>query len=506
MTTPSTHREFERKVRVTQDFQLAELPSTSLGTPREQIDLRATYHDTDDLSLLRWGVTLRRREGGDDQGWHLKLPVAGSDGSQRDEVHLPLDAGDIGAVPAQFVHIVSPLIGERTLVPLVEVRTARTAYDLLDADLTRRAELVDDIVSITRGGKLADSFRELEVEAVDADDAASRAMVEAVVAELVKHGATPSSVSKAAQALGARAGDPADVPDLPMVSRNALAVDAIRAILARHVRHLILADVAVRRDLPDSVHQCRVAARRLRSTFTAFKALLDTERIELLSEELAWLARELGALRDSEVLLERLLDDADDLEGESRTAATDAISDHLGRRMHAARSSVTAALRSDRHQELIEDLVAMVATPPVTDLAYFPADQALLPVFGEAWNRLTRTIQRLEISSPSTDWHAARIKAKRTRYVAEALVDLFGKPMRKIARELSEVTDALGIHQDAHVAQVELERIARASDGLAAFALGRLHEHEVDSELLVRIEFPGVWKNARRKVKASGLL
>lgn len=506
MTTPSTHREFERKVRVTEDFRLADLPSPSIGAPREQIDLRATYHDTDDLSLLRWGVTLRRREGGEDQGWHLKLPVPGSDGSQRDEVHLPLDAGDIGAVPAQFVHIVSPLIGERTLIPLVEVSTARTAYDLLDADLTRQAELVDDLVTITRGGKLADSFREIEVEAVDADSAASRAMVEAVVTELVGQGATPSSVSKAAQALGDRAGDPADVPDLPMVSRNGLAVDAIRAILARHVRHLILSDVAVRRDLPDSVHQCRVAARRLRSTFTAFKTFLDAERIELLSEELGWLARELGALRDGEVLLERLLDDADDLDGEARAAASEAISDHLNRRMHAARSSVTAALRSDRHQELIEDLVAMVAAPPVTDLAYAPADQALLPVFGEAWKRLARTIGKLEISSPSADWHAARIKAKRTRYLADAMVDLFGKPMRKIARGLSEVTDTLGIHQDAHVAQVELERIARASDGLAAFALGRIHEHEVDAELLVRIEFPDVWKKARRTVKGSGLV
>ena len=78
--------------------------------------------------------------------------------------------------------------------------------------------------------------------------------------------------------------------------------------------------------------------------------------------------------------------------------------------------------------------------------------------------------------------------------------------MRRIAHDLSGVTDALGIHQDAHVAQVELERIARASDGLAAFALGRIHEHEVDSELLIRIEFPDVWKKARRTVKGSGLL
>ena len=38
--------------------------------------LTAAYLDTDDLRLARWRVSLRRREGGTDEGWHLKLPVA----------------------------------------------------------------------------------------------------------------------------------------------------------------------------------------------------------------------------------------------------------------------------------------------------------------------------------------------------------------------------------------------------------------------------------------------
>ena len=52
--------------------------------------MRAVYHDTDSLALFRWGVTLRRREGGSDEGWHMKLPVAGADGSARDELRLEL--------------------------------------------------------------------------------------------------------------------------------------------------------------------------------------------------------------------------------------------------------------------------------------------------------------------------------------------------------------------------------------------------------------------------------
>ena len=44
--------------------------------PEEQT-LEAVYYDTEDLRLAQAGVTLRRRRGGDDAGWHLKLPVGG---------------------------------------------------------------------------------------------------------------------------------------------------------------------------------------------------------------------------------------------------------------------------------------------------------------------------------------------------------------------------------------------------------------------------------------------
>ena len=56
----------------------------SLVGPEEQT-LEAVYFDTEDLRLARAGVTLRRRRGGDDAGWHLKLPAGGD---SRDEVRV----------------------------------------------------------------------------------------------------------------------------------------------------------------------------------------------------------------------------------------------------------------------------------------------------------------------------------------------------------------------------------------------------------------------------------
>ena len=76
----ATVRETERKYEVVDGVELpgwAGLAGVeSLVGPEEQT-LEAVYYDTEDLRLARAGVTLRRRRGGDDAGWHLKLPVGG---------------------------------------------------------------------------------------------------------------------------------------------------------------------------------------------------------------------------------------------------------------------------------------------------------------------------------------------------------------------------------------------------------------------------------------------
>ncbi|MGX6968112.1 CYTH domain-containing protein [Corynebacterium sp. c7Ub_26] len=64
----------------------------------QRFTLSATYYDTPDLQLTRYKITLRRRSGGPDEGWHLKLQ--GMRG--RREVHAPLDAGD--ATDPHHVH------------------------------------------------------------------------------------------------------------------------------------------------------------------------------------------------------------------------------------------------------------------------------------------------------------------------------------------------------------------------------------------------------------------
>ncbi len=511
MTAPVTHREVERKFRVHGLFVLPDLAEAGIpGThvTSAPFDMDAIYHDTRELTLFRWGITLRRREGGADAGWHMKLPVAGADGTTRDEMHVSLEAGAVGSVPGALVGVVSPLLHELPLVPIVTLNTTRTPTVVHSIDGTALVEIVDDVVTVRHDGRVVSVFREVEVEALDSSHPHTHGVMEQVSDLLLSSGAEPSSVSKAASALGPQAAEPPDVPAHPFPSPDGLAVDAIRATLSKHVRHLLMADIGVRRDLPDSVHQLRVAARRLRSALTTFAPLLDEEITAELREELRWLASELGAIRDTEVMIERLDMHAAELADETDTERCRAAIDPLLRlRITAARSSALAALRSDRHQQLVDDLMQAAVNPPVTNAAFVPCADVLPALVGRTWRKLAKSVAGLDLDGPSAPWHEARIKAKRSRYTAEAVEGVFGKPMRRLALALAEVTEVLGDHQDAYVAQTLIRDVAAqaSTDGMTGLSLGLLHEYEAEVEMRDRLRFLDIWADARARAKAAGI-
>ena len=184
MTT--TYREVERKLRVDGLFEIPDLArfcpsvaSVEIGAP---FVLRATYYDTPDLRLFRWRVTLRRRAGGTDEGWHLKLPVDGADAGTRDELRMP---GQGTEVPAELHRIVSALVREAPLQPIVTLRTERAPRILRDADGRARAELVDDrvaVLDVYDTERITMEFREIEVEALaDSSGQPDESMLDEVV-------------------------------------------------------------------------------------------------------------------------------------------------------------------------------------------------------------------------------------------------------------------------------------------------------------------------------------
>ncbi len=495
-------RETEFKFRVNPDFVLPDLDALGFRVSiQPTMTLEADYYDTERTTLLRWGITLRRRSGGADDGWHAKVPVLGADHTTRDEIRVQSHGDD---VPTELVQILTPLLRGEDLVHRAHVTTRRTPRLISSPTDEALVELVDDHVKASGAGIQA-SFRELELELV-ADSPAAHAAVTVIGEQLELSGAVPSSLSKATAALGDPG--PPEVPEFPTVGPDGLAVDALRSVLARHVRHLLTSDIAVRRDLPDSVHQMRVAARRLRSTFSTYRSLLDADAVAPVREDLAWLARELGAVRDTEVIHALLVELGSALsEEEDRHAALGAVDRWFERRMPAARASVMAALRTDRHDQLIEDLIACVGEPPVTDDAFRPVDEVLLPRVRRTWRRLATRVDGLDMAAPDEQWHEVRILAKKARYAAEGLGPVMGKTMLACAGALAKVTDLLGTHQDAHVARTVLRSLASGSETSTqeAFALGMMSQHEAERQRDFRKEFRRLWPDVVHAAHKAGL-
>jgi inorganic triphosphatase YgiF len=200
METPTEHLETELKFEVDPGFLVPDLAGIADGvtvTAPEVELLAASYFDTGDLRLAAAKVTLRRRTGGHDAGWHLKLPVAAD---TRREMQAPLGAA--ATVPPELASLVWPWIQDDSLQVVAELETRRTVRQLTGAGGESLAEVADDEVTgrvSSRGAAQPVTWREIEVELVTGGPE----ILAAARSRLIAAGARPSSsASKLSRLLG----------------------------------------------------------------------------------------------------------------------------------------------------------------------------------------------------------------------------------------------------------------------------------------------------------------
>jgi CHAD domain-containing protein len=461
------------------------------GSGPEQI--RTVYWDTEDLRLARWGCSLRHRDG---RGWTLKLPPLKEGGAlEREEIDRQ---GPAGRVPDELSALVTGYVRGEILHPAVTVRTMRTRVAFADADRTPLGEVVDDEVSVLAGRRIAARFREVEVETHDEDLSA------AAIARLRAAGAgEPILTPKYLRALGPRAADPPELTAATTLPADALVVDVIRNAMAASVIRLLRADAGVRLgEDPEAVHQARVAARRLRSDLRTFRSFLDPSWAGPLREELSWLGGSLGAVRDLDVLADRLAMEVATLAEQDRPAG-----ERLVGRVRAARSvareRMLVDLRSPRYVALLDALVTAASEPVLlAGSAGLLAREAMGAVMARPFAHLSRACEAIDRRSPDEALHAARIRAKRARYAADASAPVFGKEARSLARATGRLQDQLGEHQDAVVASAWLRETARKYPS-TAFVAGLLAAREEEARRRARRAWRSAWKSVRRKEPRS---
>ena len=472
-------REIELKYEIGPDAvlpPLEDLPRVASEDGPDEQKLEAEYYDTEDLRLLRAGVTLRRRRGGKDSGWHLKLPA----GPQtRRELRLPL--GRSGrTVPAELARLVKVYSRGHALAPVARIATVRHVRTLVDEAGISLAEVVADEVSAqTLGASTTIStWREVEVELTGGD----RQLLRAADKRLRRGGLQPAGrtakLERAlADALPAPAGD-----EHPGGRGSAAGV--VLDYVAEQADKLKAYDPSVRRDEPDSVHQMRVTTRRLRSTLQSFGKILPTDDTKHLAGELRWLGHVLGDARDHEVLSERIEAELHQAPVELVMGPVQArVREHFAPLAGQSRKAVLDTLDSERYFALLDELDQLLADPPLGPDAGQPAKKALARAVARTYKRTDKRMQharQAHAGEPTNvALHAARRAAKRARYAAEVATPVYGKQARQFGKQMKKIQSTLGTHQDAVIARNTLREIGIRThlEGENAFTFGLLHEH-----------------------------
>lgn len=445
----------------------------------------AEYADTDDMRLLRWGATLSHERGA---GWRMRDALV--------DTTVP----GIGAgVPPAACDLAFGVARGETVSVRARVRITRRGVDIVGAHGAALAAVRVDEVEVA-GTVLAPASPGTDFTVIRLlwGPAASRKLVGRLTRCVEHLGCTAVAPTWTA----ARSMDAVDtVPEIcrsgagPRSSIAAVVRSALAGSALRLVGHDPLTRVG---DDPEGVHQMRVATRRLRSDTNTFRSLLDPAVVDPLRDELAWLAGLLGAVRDADVLGERLALEVTALSGVDREAGERLLA-RLVEDRAGAREQLLQAMTSGRYARLLDQVVRIAQAPPLVGRTKKKARDvggALVPD-----RSLRRAVARLGPEPGNRALHKVRIRAKRCRYAAEALAPVFGPPAERYAAVMARCQDVVGAHNDAVIAQAWLRRAAALGTRQEAFVAGYLAGRERSLAAAQR----ALWPSLRDEMVAKDL-
>src|SRR5919204_2203370 len=340
-----------------------------------------TYFDTPERRLAAADVTLRRHVENGRSRW--LLDVRGG------EDQLEADGGPVP--PVELTRPLATLLATGELGPVATLRTRRQGRIVRDNGHAVARLLADD-VSILEPRR--DGFGHVSIELVEGGRSDLTTLRETVQ----KAGARKEAVS-VEKSLGL-------VEEALEASVSDDARETVRLALRRQRRALLRHDPGARLGFAEDVHQFRVAARRSRAYLRAARRLFHPTWTSAVQADLRWLGQEVGAVRDLDVLIERLeLERADLDEGDARAAAP--LLKRLRAERSRARERLVGALDSERYAELLD---VLEHGPP----NWVPPTEApdLRALAANEFDRLGE----VDEGASDEDLHALRIRAKRVRY------------------------------------------------------------------------------------------
>lgn len=450
-------REIELKFALTAQIAQDLAADFPWPTGPERVDgLQATYFDTPDQILRQNGLSLRIRKEGEALIQTIKSSAnAGTAFAERGEWSCkmrgqkPVLSGMAAKVLARIPESLRPddSIGKAFTVDVIRHRR-EVVFE------KSRIEIALDFGSIL-AGRRREAFHELELELLEGerDDLFSFALNLCSRVPLRLHMQTKS---ERGFALLSGASEPVKADKI--VLDPAKPVQEAFQRIARGCLFHLSANEAVfwKTKAPETIHQIRVAIRRLRAAMRLFRTFVRDENQGPLKAELRLIAGELGEARDLDVFIAHMLEDA------PQTQDTDflALRQEYEERRARSYDNAAALLASPRFSHAILTLAQWIECGDW--LKAGPDKTPALPKFAarqltRCWKQVRRQIANHKKLDEEAR-HGWRIGVKKLRYACEFFAPLFMGPEaddgpRRALRHLASLQDHLGALNDLAVAR-----------------------------------------------------
>jgi triphosphatase len=436
MTGPPLETELKLDVDVQDGSTIYESLITSFGRPTSHNHLVSTYFDTTGDHLWHAGITLRVRRDGKRRIQTIKVEggkAAGLFSRPEWECDVAGETPDLDLPTAGLLtKLAAATITADTLQKVFTTDVARTIW-LVDSD-GATIEIAHDVGTITTNGR-DDVIHELEFEL-------KKGTCAALFTVAAKIGATvPLRIgvrSKAERGQALRTPDVGEALEAESIAldKDLTTAAGFQSIAGACIRHYRLnEELLLEATDSETLHQCRVALRRLRAALTIFKPILRDPESIALSDRLRTAAALFSDARNIDVLIDRIADPK--------------LLAKLTERRNAIYADLLRAIGADSFRALMLDLVRWISVgswlsemdtaekrgQPITAFAGHVLDR-----YQRCLNRRGNHLDKLDDETR----HKVRIVGKKLGYAADFFGSLFaGKKARRRRRHFLEAIMAL---------------------------------------------------------------
>ncbi|MDP1701038.1 MAG: CYTH and CHAD domain-containing protein [Aestuariivirga sp.] len=445
--------------------RLLDAPLIKTANDLQTENLKATYFDTPSNALRKKGVILRIRKSGDDVPvLGMKAPGAAGDGPfhrKEIEVNSPSLKPNLALFDKTTEKFLWRIIGDQPLAAKFKMEFKRQS-----GLITSGSSVVE--IAVDQGqissGKQRVPLAEVELELVSGNKAD---LIDLAMRLAEDFSLRLDFVSKAEKSFRTLLEEkPAPVKAAPIKSK-ALATfdDAVTAIISNTLAHFVANWACLREsDEPESIHQMRIALRRMRCALSIFNRASPNAGFGALRDNAGHLASAFGPVRNADAIRLSLL--GGPLASTDCPETSGALRAILEKRRVAAYAVARSELESLAATAFVLKVHSFLAR---RDWREAPANgnsrKSKTPTrkfFKAELSRLRACVIKREKAAAVSDQarHKLRIALKNLRYGVD-FFDLFGNGKRRQAykKRMSALQDLLGVRNDIVVARIYLKEL-----------------------------------------------